>query len=405
MRILLIAKYFPPAGSARAVQAGRLASALADAGAEVLVIAGRPEGSPHVPAMAGVEIHELGYADGSDRHPRWRRLTRLARNVAETLWRSHWQRQAVDVAAGLIARKRPDAVLSLSVPFDPHRVAAEIACRHRLPWVAYLSDPWPPGLLPAPYSDREFGPLTLLQARDARHILGGADAVVAPTSQMLEFLKREGIVPRDCRTEAIAHIGVAPVTTELMPVLLHAGLISHARISAGAVEGLARLAERLHAEGGKLLQLGEVDARFRRQFGELEASGAVEFLPQVSADEAVAWISRARALLILEADCNFSPFVPSKLADYAMARRSVLAITPPGSALRAMAPGLPWLFVARHDPDDIVEAGLAAWNAPAIDPGAGSPFEPRRVAARFLGVLDSVAGQHGTTARKQEATA
>jgi hypothetical protein len=405
MRVLLIAKYFPPAGSARAVQAGRLASALAQAGTEVVVIAGRPKGNPGAPAMAGVEIHELEYADGSDRYPRWRRLARLARNVAETLWRSRWQRQAVDVADGLIARQRPDVVLSLSVPFDPHRVAAEITRRHHLPWVAYLSDPYPLGLLPAPYSDREFGPLTLLQMRDARRVLGTTNAVVAPTKQMLEFLKRHAIVAHDCHTEAIAHIGAAPVTTESMPVLLHAGLISHARTSAGAVQGLARLAERLHAEGGKLLQLGEVDAVFRRQFGELEASGAIEFLPPVPAKEAAAWIARARALLILEADCDFSPFVPSKIADYAMARRPILAITPPGSALRVMATSMPWLFVARHEPDDIVAAGLATWNAPAIDPDAHSTFEPSCVATRFLAVLDSVAIQHCNSAWKQEANA
>lgn len=407
MRILLIAKYFPPAGSARAVQAGRLASALAQAGAEVAVIAGRPEGYPGAAAMAGVEIHPLAYADGSDRHPRWRRLARLARNVAETLWRSRWQRQAVDMAEGLIARQRPDALLSLSVPFDPHRVAAEIARRHHLPWVAYLSDPWPLGLLPAPYSDREFGPLTALQARDARRVLVGADAVVAPTRQMLEFLKGQAIIAPGCRIEAIAHIGAPATTTAPMPVpvLLHAGLISHARTSAGAVEGLVRLTERLHAQGGKLLQLGEVDAAFRRQFRALEASGAIEFLPPVSASEAVAWIARARALLILEADCVFSPFVPSKLAEYAMARRPVLAITPPGSALRAMASDLPWLFPARHAPDDIVAAGLAAWNAPAIDPGAGNAFEPGGVAVRFLGVLEGATGRHGCNARKQEAIA
>jgi glycosyltransferase involved in cell wall biosynthesis len=405
MRVLLIAKYFPPAGSARAVQAGRLASALAQAGAEVVVIAGRPEGSPAVPAMAGVEIHDLAYADGSDRHPRWRRLSRLARNVAETLWRSRWQRQAVDMANDLIARKRPNAVLSLSVPFDPHRVAAEIARRHRLPWVAYLSDPWPLGLLPAPYSDREFGLLTHLQARDARRVLANADAVVAPTRQMLDFLKGQSIITSDCRSEAIAHIGAAQATTAPTPVFLHAGLISHARSSAGAVEGLARLAERLHAEGGRLLQLGEVDAAFRRQFADLEASGAIQFLPPVSAKEALAWIARARALLILESDCAFSPFVPSKLADYAMARRPVLAITPPGSALRAMASDMPWLFLARHEPDDIVAAGLAAWNAPAIDARASNAFEPSSIAARFLAVLDTVTGQHDSSACKREAIA
>lgn len=402
MRILLIAKYFPPAGSARAVQAGRLASALSEAGAEVVVIAGRPEHGPPVPPIAGVKIYALDYLDGSDRHPQWRRMIRLSGTVSEVLWRSRWHRQAINIAADLVARRHPDIILSLSVPFDPHRVAAEIAARHRLPWVAYLSDPWPPGLLPPPYGDRELGPLTSLQVRDARRVLAPADAVVAPTRQMLEFMAQKGIIPRDRHGEAIEHIGSAPTVSESIPVMLHAGLISRARTSAGAAAGLVRLAQRLHAEGGKLLQLGEVDASFRHQLGDLEANGAIEFLPQVPADEATAWISHARALLILEADCNFSPFVPSKLADYAMARRPVLAITPPGSALRAVASGLPWLFVARHEPDDIVAAGLAAWNAPAITPGIDSPFESSRVAARFLALLDNVTRRHSTAARQQE---
>jgi glycosyltransferase involved in cell wall biosynthesis len=402
MRVLLIAKYFPPAGSARAVQAGRLASALSETGAKVVVIAGRPRGAARAPAIPGVEIHAIDYPHGSDRHPQWQRVIRVSSAVSEVLWRSHWHRQAMKAAATLVARERPDIILSLSLPYDPHRVALEIARRHSLPWVAYLSDPWPPGLLPPPYGDREFGPLTRLQARDARRVLASADALVAPTRQMLEFLARKGIIPRDSHGDAIEHIGAAPTVSESVPVMLHAGLISRARMSTGAAAGLALLAQRLHAEGGKLLQLGEVDATFRRQFGELVASGAVEFLPRVPAHEAATLISRARALLILEADCDSSPFVPSKLADYAMARRPVLAITPPDSALRAVARGLPWLFVARHEPEDIVAAGLAAWNAPAIDALIGSPFEPSRVAARFLALFDNVIRRHGSAARKQE---
>lgn len=399
MRILLIAKYFPPAGSARAVQAGRLVSALSVAGAEVVVIAGRPHGGARVPAIPGVDIHAIDYPHGSERHPQWQRAIRVSSAVTEVLWRSRWHRQAVKAAATLVARECPDIILSLSLPFDPHRVAREIGRRHSLPWVAYLSDPWPPGLLPLPYGDREFGPLTGLQARDARRVLASADAVVAPTRQMLEFLVSKGIIPHDAHAEAIEHIGSAPMVSESVPVLLHAGLISRARTSRGAAEGLARLAHRLHAEGGKLLQLGEVDATFRRQFGDLVASGAMEFLPRVPAGEAALLISRARALLILEADCDSSPFVPSKLADYAMARRPVLAITPPGSALREVALGLPWLFVARHDPDEIVETGISAWNSGPVDPGKSNPFESSCVAARFLALLDSVARRHGTVAR------
>ena len=75
------------------------------------------------------------------------------------------------------------------------------------------------------------------------------------------------------------------------------------------------------------------------------------------------------------------------------------------SALRAMASDLPWFFPARHAPDDIVAAGLAAWNTPTIDAGAGNAFEPSRVAARFLAVLDGVTGRHGGDASKQESIA
>ena len=42
----------------------------------------------------------------------------------------------------------------------------------------------------------------------------------------------------------------------------------------------------------------------------------------------------AQALLVVEADMRISPFLPSKFADYAYAKRPILAITPPVSAIR-----------------------------------------------------------------------
>lgn len=404
MRILIIAKQFPPAGTARALQSGKLSVALVAAGAEVVVLAGRASGGSPRAELPAIAIHYIDYYDGSDRHALLRRGYRFLAGVCDVLVGSRWQRKAATLAGQVIDRWSPDIVLSQSVPFDSHRVARKVARKHGLRWAAFLSDPWPPGLLPLPYSKSEFWPLTWLQAREARNVLDAADALVAPTRELLDFMLSRVLRRADVRTFAIPHIGTRVEPNPEEPVILHAGQITRARVSDAALRGLAALAERTRVDGGKLVLLGHTDSAFRRHFDDLERTGAVEFHPHVSADRARDWVSRARVLLVLEADSALSPFMPSKLADYAMSGRPILAISPPGSALRSVAAGMRQVFIAAHDAQEILAAGLAAWDA-NLEPGSAgpSPFSPESVAARYLDAFQCMLAEPVTSDAMREA--
>jgi hypothetical protein len=60
----------------------------------------------------------------------------------------------------------------------------------------------------------------------------------------------------------------------------------------------------------------------------------VQIMGQVPPQRAAEIMRAAQALLVVEADMPISPFLPSKFADYAHAKRPILAITPPVSAIR-----------------------------------------------------------------------
>ncbi len=390
MRVLIIAKEFPPFRSARAQQAGKLAAALAAGGATVHVVAGQATHDAAV-GIPGVESCYVPYFDGPTSLPLLRRIIRLARQFFDIAGLAAWPHAAAHRAAGLIGAFKPDVVLSQSVPFDSHRAAALLKRWIGLPWAAFFSDPWPLGLMAPPYCNRELAVLTWMQARDARRVLRAADMLIAPTEEILGFMRKNGLVDPAVAGFSIPHIGNICEINGPDPVVLHAGEITRERASAASVAGLAEAARRLAGDGATMVFLGQCDSQFVAAFSQACKLGAAEFPGQVSPEVASAAIARAKVLVILEADCVMSPFMPSKLADYAMTGRPIVAITPAGSAVRRLAGGLPNLHVADHDAVQIANAVITAWNAAGADPAiTGSVFAASNVAARYLEVFETM---------------
>jgi hypothetical protein len=81
------------------------------------------------------------------------------------------------------------------------------------------------------------------------------------------------------------------------------------------------------------LCVGKVCNEFKRLVNTIGADSYVRYVGQVSPEMALDYSMNVSSLLVLEADMNISPFLPSKFADYAVARIPILAITPRESAI------------------------------------------------------------------------
>src|SRR5262249_29401825 len=126
----------------------------------------------------------------------------------------------------------------------------------------------------------------------------------------------------------------------------------------------------------------------------------VEFVPRLPYDAALAEISGAGILLLLQASSDTVDLVPAKLFEYLRARRPVLAMVPDGATTEVMREiGGGWVV----DPADsrglhsAILAAYRAWvdgdlNAWAADPSALKKFSRERLAAQLARQFDALAG-------------
>ncbi len=135
--VLFLAHYFPPIGGAGVQRSAKFVKHLPGLGILPLVLTG--EGKPSdrwtpedrslqadVPTEVPVIRVAVPGADSLDREARMRR-----RHEA-----------FVKAGSGAIAEHRPKAILVTMSPFDDALIAAELARKYNLPWVADLRDPW-----------------------------------------------------------------------------------------------------------------------------------------------------------------------------------------------------------------------------------------------------------------------
>lgn len=399
MRLLVVAKTYPPDTSARALQGGKVVDALRGAGVDARVLAGCPASSRRQAQPSGTLA--VPFRPPPEGRSPAARAARFATSVLEVAGLSRWVVRGLVAADALLRDWRPDLILSQSVPFDSHRLAAGLGRRLGVPWIAFFSDPWPPGVLGPPYGQAEVRWLTRCQAREAHRLLGRAAAIVAPTREVAALVARAADLPPHTLIGEVLHVATpAAAATELAPIVLHAGEISGPRCSASLVAGLAGAAQELAARGGRLRFVGKVVPEFERALRMQVADGSVEFAGMQPPAAAAAEAAAARALLLVEADAPASPFLPSKAADYAVTGRPIAAVTPDDSALRRLLRGRPGIHLARHEPTAIARAIVAAWDQGGR-PAAAAPdtsFAPETVARLYLAIMHSVLAPRGAPA-------
>lgn len=385
-RLLLITKHLLDPRDAQAQQSAALVAALSTAGARVDVITGEVEtGTIPISLSPTLNLYALPARWPTRRQNLAAKVTRkLQRNLAA--WApSHWAKEAARLASGLMAGERYDAVISVASP-----------CVRKAPWIAYLSDPWPESILPAPYSDFAIPLLNGLQKQVVTDVFSTADALVFPCAEELDYLalhyptlarNKAFVIPHVKTVETTA--GYSHTGTSTHITVVHGGALSRERVCPGLAEALAALpaSSRL-----RLRLIGHVHPDMLQA---LERTGA---MPRVSIDgwkpkqETLGLLSSAEALLLLEAKMPAYPFLPSKLADYAATGRPIIAITGEGSPSARLIREHDAGLVAGHDFTSILQAlqAMEAQYGSLSSHGLGKLFEADRIACSYYGIVDSL---------------
>lgn len=393
MKVLLIAKQYPPDRSARALQAERMVDTLRRHGWTFEILAGLNRSQRHGDPLRE-SVHYVPFDRPEGDRSMLARVRRVAGEFVEVLGFDRWNHEAAQRGAALIESTRPDVILSQSVPFGSHRVASALARRcPELPWIAFFSDPWPLGPLPPPYNQKQIRALSKLQAREVRRVLAPCRVIAAPTCEVADYVAGHAGLDGRVPIFETLHFGAdfAPASA-ISHEIRHVGHLTSERVTPQLVQGVVDAATRLHAQGGSIAFVGDTDPAFTHAVSARTPVGSVRFEQRVSPGRARELVASARALLLVEADTAFSPYLPSKAVDYVLSGRPAVMVTPRGSALRRITKGMNAVTVCTHDSDTLSAALFQAWTrkerAEQIASASESAFSNEVIISRYERLVD-----------------
>jgi glycosyltransferase involved in cell wall biosynthesis len=396
MRVLIVSFYFPPAGGGGVQRVLKLCRHLPELGIDVDVLApDDPKWGAVDPGLAadippGTTVHRARYRGPSHAQTPAARLA-AAHGIgalgvrAALLGRSAllpdpevaWLPDALRAGVGAVRERGIDVVLSTSPPNSAHVIAAAIARRTGVPFVADFRDSW----LANPhrrYERRSVRAKRAVEGRIARAALRRVAAISAVTPAIAEEARElapEGtpvrVVANGCDFDEFA--GLAYARGERMRIV-HAGAFFGQRTPRpflGAFTTLLRERPELRGrvQAAFLGELRPADREWALGLGLGDALALEGFRPHA---EAIAAMRAADVLLLLvpRAGGRGLLVVSGKVFEYLAAERPILALVPPeGDAATLLRDtGSAWIA----DPDDEAAIGTAlaeavtAWEADAL---------------------------------------
>jgi hypothetical protein len=317
-----------------------------------------------------------------------------------------WTDSASDAIGSWARWRRHPIVISFAQPWTSH--LAVLAAKRRYPrlrWAAHFSDPW----VDSPYLAHADATELETAGKQEREIIGRADAVIFVTEETADLVMRKYPPEWRRKVHVIPHL----LDLELPSVpkrerqtrdrlkFVHSGsLYDGARAPNGLFEALRDL-QRIALPPGLALTF---------RFVGWTRSGALRSLRGTKLEDCVAWttplyysqslkeLSNADVLVVIDADFEASPFLPSKIFDYLLFDKPMLALTPAGSATARFMRQLGYPSAAPNDIEaikKILTTMIDTWKAGMLQPTAAhiearGAYDVRVAGGRYVEVVESL---------------
>lgn len=367
MRLLLIARHYPPAVSGGARRPFFLANALRDLGAEVFVVApSLPDGEP------GVAVPH----PNRDPSPSPNAAGLSPRDVLREylLWPDpdiRWSSRAAKVAAAN-APWRPDWIWTTSPPESIHAAGLRLKRTFGARWVADFRDHWltRPHRLQRHAAWRSFG-----ERHIARRWLPRADLVTAVDSEISAELSKLGAR----NPNIIPHAATPPTRTQALPEetinVVHTGSLSLSDPECDIALLLHPFEAALRTNRKLRLHLaGRLTERERAALAASAAASAITDHGVVPLDQARALQAGADALIFAASPKMHVP--PSKISEYLTTDAPIIAC---GDG--------PWRRDERSPQAEPEAALVALVKGARAEANRPRPSTPAIAAAQFLGLM------------------
>lgn len=296
----------------------------------------------------------------------------------QTPFYSRWIGSVVSAAKSLHKATPFDLVYSRSVPSVAHMAGFWCARKLGLPWIANINDPWifnfflerghTMGYAAPAETDTAYPRLSALEARAQlfwlRRTLKNADLITYPCRGLHDF--HINLAGLDHAAEIIPHIGYRPKGSPHEPNghfrLVHAGTLGASEITGRSTKalllGLKAFIETSTdaAAHAMLVLVGPEDKETKALVCELGLERNVQYVGRVNYEASLNHIFSASVCILIEASMDESIFFPSKLADYLVCSRPVLALSPRIGIAGDLASRNELVRIDQHDSEGIRNA-------------------------------------------------
>ena len=251
-----------------------------------------------------------------------------------SIW-PRWIDQVLRTAAQLHDAHPFDFVYSRSLPMFAHVAGYWTAKQLRRPWIANINDPWDEHLFPGKGAVHVSRLYRQISGYWLRKTLACADVVTYPSARLAGFTA--GLAKADRCGAVVPHVGWSSTGSGAEGQgfrLVHAGKLGSNEITGRSTRALLAALRRFldrepgAADGTRLILVGPEDANGRALIEQLGLGSNVTHVGQVSYQESLRHIASASACILVEAEMPEGVYLPSKLADYLVARKPVLALSP-----------------------------------------------------------------------------
>ncbi len=409
-RLLLIAYHFPPDTAAGALRPSYLATHLGEFGWDVTVLTRELEGE-RTRNVAGTQVFTapvLGNSfensirsalDSGSLSPAkpaspLRSALRLAKRTLTFPDRAvGWTPPAIARACELASRQKFDAVLSTAMPATTHLVAAAIAFRLGLPWVADYRDPWTgnPGA-------KDGAVRTLLNRQVESYLLRRAAKITTISEAIaarLESIHRRPVAVIPNASDHRDWTGLESIRPTQFQ-LCYTGAMYAERSPALLFEALASLQVQGDPAGNaRVVLFGPSDGHVTASAQKFGITASIVQRGIVPRAEALAAQRESSDLLIfLNLDPSSLFELGSKIIEYTHARRPILAFGPPGSVMEQHLArhGLGWFASDLESAQRALREAHRRFSAGDFElPPPQDGFAARELAQAFAEQLDAIA--------------
>ena len=373
-RILMIAYHFPPLRGSSGIQRTlRFVQHLPKFGWEPLVLTAHPRAYEdtstdqlaEVPATTVVRrafaLNTARHLAIAGRYPGWLALP--------DRWAT-WRYGAVPAGLAMIRKYRPDVIWSTYPIATAHTIAAALANKSGLPWVADFRDPMAQeGYPPDPRAWRAYRRIEEQALRGAaRSVFTTPGCAALYRERYPDIAAEKSVVIENgydeetfARAEAERDLRKTMARRSPRFVLLHSGVVYPDERDPRplfAALGLLKRAGTLSVENFCLrLRASAYDTGLAELAVSHDIADLVSLEPAIPYHQALSEMLDVDALLILQAS-NCNQQIPAKLYEYLRAKRPILALTDPlgDTATTLRAAGL--TSIARLDDVDAIVAAI-----------------------------------------------